>query len=254
MSEQPHDALSELRALHPAVAAAGSVCEALRAAAERAGYVLAVEPAAAQGLGLLGATVRAEGRTAYATLLREGGGDGEGEHEGGGGGGGGRVLAVDCWDYRACAATGSTRDPAEAADVLRAWVQGAGADELTARWPFLRTRDLAAADLRGEREAVARRWQGRLQGPARGMAGEWRRLAVAAHAEPRLRVLSPGRAMYWFTLSRRATPPVSQDLPQTRPLGRGRYEVTHADGRVRTVEGAAAAVAVILEGLPGDLR
>ncbi|WP_406865517.1 DUF6193 family natural product biosynthesis protein [Streptomyces sp. HUAS MG47] len=78
--------------------------------------------------------------------------------------------------------------------------------------------------------------------------------ASAPHALSSRRALSPGPSMYWLTFSRRAAPPICHDLPRAMPLGNGRYRVRFADGRLRELDSAAEAVALVMEGLPDDAR
>ncbi|MFJ9776745.1 DUF6193 family natural product biosynthesis protein [Kitasatospora sp. NPDC101157] len=227
--------LHEYAQLYPEVARAGSVRDALQAAADRAGHELTVELTSSPGWRHVAAKAETGARLATVSMLRA--------RE--------RTFALNCWTNGIHMASGSAQGLAEIAGAMHAWVRaGAGVRELTERWPFLRTWELAEAHERGE--AVPARWRMMLRGPARRQDSDFRDLVEAAHAEPRLRALSPGRSMWWFTLSRRAEPPICHDLPRTRPLGEGRYEVTLADRRVREVDGAAAAVAVILAALPDD--
>ncbi|MFB7911929.1 DUF6193 family natural product biosynthesis protein [Kitasatospora sp. NPDC056076] len=248
MSEQPPehtDPLGAYAALYPEVAAAGSVRDALQAAADRAGLELAVELTSSPGWRYVAAKAEtetetgaeADGRSATVIIPR-------GEE---------RVFLVDCWLGGIHMATGGALELADVAAVFHAWVRGSGVRELTARWPFLRTWDLAEAHERGEAEAVAARWRMMQRGPLPHRDAELLNLIRAAHAEPRLRALSPGQSMWWFTLSRRAAHPGVGEFPRTRSLGRGRFELTFPDRSVRVVEGAEAAVAVILEHLPPDL-
>ncbi|MFF2077982.1 DUF6193 family natural product biosynthesis protein [Kitasatospora sp. NPDC058162] len=232
------DALREYAARYPEVVAAGSVRGALQAAADRAGLGLAVELTSSPGWRHVAAKVEAGGgRSADVIMLN----------------GAERHFAVDCWVGGIHMATGRARDLAEVAGAFHAWVQGAGVRELTARWPFLRTWELAEAHERGEADAVEARWRMMQRGPVPERDADFRDLVRAAFAQPRLRALSPGKSMWWFTLSRLAAQPVTGDFPRTRPLGRGRFEVTLADRSVRVADGAAAAVAVNLDNLPPDV-
>lgn len=220
-------------ALYPEVAEAGSLRNALQAAVDREEPALAVELTSSPGWRYVAAEVRADDRSAGVLMA--------GEERG---------FLVDCWARDVHMASGSTQDLAEAAGALRTWIQGAGVRGLVARWDFLRTWELAEAHERGE--AVPARWRMMRRSAARGQDADWRELVEAAYAQPRLRSLSPGRSLFWLTFSRRAEPPACHDLPRTRPLGRGRFEVRSADGRVQEADGAAAAVAVIVRGLPDD--
>ncbi|MFF4922679.1 DUF6193 family natural product biosynthesis protein [Kitasatospora sp. NPDC001261] len=163
-----------------------------------------------------------------------------------------RGFDVSCWAGGVHLATGSTGDLAEAAGAVATWQAGARLAELLARSPFPRTWELAEAHERGD--AVPVRWR-RLRESAtheRRHETGLRELVEAAHAQPRLRALSPGRSMYWLTFSRRAAPPISYDLPRVAPLGDGRYRVRFDDGRLQDVDGAEAAVAAVVDALPDD--
>ncbi|MEU4115505.1 DUF6193 family natural product biosynthesis protein [Kitasatospora sp. NPDC028055] len=240
-AEADTDPLRAYAALYPEVVAAGSVRGALQAAADRAGLELAVELTSSPGWRKVAAKAESEteadGRSA--TVVTPGGGE--------------RVFLVDCWLGWIHMARGRALDLADVAAVFQAWVRGSGVRELTARWPFLETWDLAEAHERGETEAVAARWRMMQRGPLPHRDTELLDLIRAAHAQPRLRALSPGKSMCWFTLSRRAAHPDVGDFPRTRSLGGGRYELMFPDRSVRVVEGTEAAVAVILANLPQDL-
>lgn len=95
---------------------------------------------------------------------------------------------------------------------LHSWLQASRDRALVTQWPFLETWELAEAHERGE--AVAR-----------AVAARWRRLRESAARTP------DARAM---------------------PIGDGRFRVRFADGRLRELNGAAEAVAVIIAGLPDD--
>lgn len=214
---------------------------ALQAAVDRAGPGLRVgpmtsSPGSSPGRCHGAARVEADGRSASVVMLP----------------GGGCGFVVDCWAHGIHRASGSTQELSEVAGAVRSWIQGAEPRELAARWPFLMVR--AVAETREHGEEVAERWQLLHQVAdryaERWQQPDWRALVGAAFEQPRLRALSPGKSMHWFTLSRRAVPPICSDLPSTRPLGNGRFEVASADGRVREVEGAVAAVEVILDALP----
>ncbi|WP_406368720.1 DUF6193 family natural product biosynthesis protein [Streptomyces sp. NBC_00647] len=118
--------------------------------------------------------------------------------------------------------------------------------------PFLRIWELAEARERGETEAVAVRWRRLREAAARMPDTALHDLVEAAFRQERLRALSPGRSTCRLTFSRRAAPPVRDDLPGAMPVGNGRYRVRFADGRLQELDGAAQAVAVILAALPGD--
>ncbi|RKE22530.1 DUF6193 family natural product biosynthesis protein [Streptomyces sp. TLI_171] len=101
-------------------------------------------------------------------------------------------------------------------------------------------------------DPIAVRWEA-LRAFAAGQRGaDAREFVEAAYAQPRLRALSPGRAMYWITFSRRAAPPICADLPRVRAHGGDRFAVHLADGRVHEGHGAAATVALVLQHLPED--
>ncbi|MGW4692481.1 DUF6193 family natural product biosynthesis protein [Kitasatospora cineracea] len=231
----PAHPLHEYAALYPEVASAGSLRNALQAVADRAGLGLTVEPTSSPGWRYVAAEVEADGRSTNVLMASSE-----------------RKFSVNCWAYGVHRPSGSSQDLSEVAGAMRSWHQGSRVCELTAQWTFLRTWELAEAHERGE--AVPARWQMMRRIAAayaeRRQDTEWRDLVQAAFQQPRLRALSPGKAMYWFTISRRAAPPICNDLPRTRPLGNGRFEVTFANGRVQEVDGAAAAVAVIVDSLP----
>ncbi|MFE3205668.1 DUF6193 family natural product biosynthesis protein [Embleya sp. NPDC059237] len=236
----PNDPAHPLRAyvaLYPEVVGAGSLRNALQTVVDRVGLALTIEPASSPGWRYVGAEVEADGRSVNVLMARSV-----------------RCYLVDCWARGVRMASGSSRDLSEVAGAMRAWSRGLRLRELVAQWPFLRTWELAEAHERGE--AVPARWEMMRRSAAanaeRRQGTEWRDLVEAAFDQPRLRALSPGRSMYWFTLSRRAAPPICVDLPRTRPLGNGRFEVRFSDGRVREMDGAAATVAVIVDSLPDD--
>ncbi|MFC1435518.1 DUF6193 family natural product biosynthesis protein [Streptacidiphilus sp. N1-3] len=219
--------------LYPEVVEAGSLQNALQRVVDCAGRGLTVELTSSPGWRYVAAKMEAGDRSANVLMAS-----------------GERRLLVDCWAHGVHMASGSAQELSEVAGALRAWVQGARVRELVAQCAFLRTWQLAEAHERGE--AVPARWQMMRESAARRHGADWRDLIEAAVEQPRLRVLSPGSSMFWLTFSRRAVPPICHDLPRTRPLGNGRFEVTFADGRVQEMDGAAVTVAVILEGLPDD--
>ncbi|GAA1122144.1 DUF6193 family natural product biosynthesis protein [Kitasatospora arboriphila] len=231
------DPMREYMTLYPEVVRAGSLQNALQTVADRAGYGLPIELTSSPGRRYVAAKAEADGRSTNVLMaISE------------------RKFLVNCWAQDIHTASGSTQDLSEVADVMHSWIQGNRVRELVVQWAFLKTWELADADERGD--AVQARWRTIRRHAALDTARErdsgWQDLVEAAFEQPRLRVLSPGRAMYWFTLSRRAAPPICHDLPRTRPLGNGRFEVTFADHRVQEVDGAATTVAVILDGLPDD--
>ncbi|MYX32928.1 MULTISPECIES: DUF6193 family natural product biosynthesis protein [unclassified Streptomyces] len=219
--------------IYPEVVEAGSLRSALQAAVDREGRALPVELTSSPGWRYVAAKMDADDRSATVLLA-----------------GDEREFLVDCWAHGVLMASGSTQDLAEVAGALCTWVQGARVRELTSQWAFLRTWELAEAHERGE--AVPARWQKMRESAARRQDADWQDLIESAFEQSRLRVLSPGRSMFWLTFSRRAAPPICHDLPRTRPLGNGRFEVTFADGRVQEVDGAATTVAMIVDGLPDD--
>jgi hypothetical protein len=206
--------------------------------AHRAGRELPLELTSSPGWRYVAAKVEADGRSANVLMASSE-----------------RNFLVDCWARGIHMASGGTQDLSEAAGAMGSWLQGPGVRELVVQWPFLRTWELAEAHERGE--AVPVRWRMMREYAAmyaaRRHETEWQDLVEAAFEQPRLRVLSPGKAMYWLTFSRRAAPPICKDLPRTRPLGNGRFEVMFADGRVQEVDGATTTVLVILDSLPDDI-
>ncbi|MEU4098373.1 DUF6193 family natural product biosynthesis protein [Streptomyces sp. NPDC026673] len=219
--------------LYPEVVEAGSLQNALQTTVDREGRALTVELTSSPGWRYVAAKMEANDRSANVLMAS-----------------GERKFLVDCWAHEVHMASGSAQDLAEVAGALRTWIQGARVRELVAQWAFLRTWELAEAHERGE--AVPARWQMMRESAARRQDADWQDLIEAAFEQPRLRVLSPGRSMFWLTFSRRAAPPICHDLPRTRPLGNGRFEVTFANGQVQQVDGAATTVATILNGLPDD--
>ncbi|MFC8538138.1 DUF6193 family natural product biosynthesis protein [Streptomyces sp. NPDC057249] len=238
--EPPADPGHPLRtyvALYPEVARAGSLQNALQAVIDRAGPGLTVELTSSPGWRYVAAKSETDSRSANVLMAKDE-----------------RHFSVECWARNVHMASGGTQDLSEVAGAMRSWHEGSTVRALTTQWPFLRTWELAEAHECGE--AVPARWE-MMRRPAaarggRGRDTEWQDLVQAAFEQPRLRALSPGRSLYWFTLSRRAAPPICSDLPRTRPLGNGRFEVTCADGRVQEVDGAAATAAVIVDNLPDD--
>ncbi|NWF29573.1 hypothetical protein HW130_25525 [Streptomyces sp. PKU-EA00015] len=233
MSEQlpgaaPNDPLHEYAMLYPEVVRAGSLQNALQVVADGAGYGLTVELTSSPGWRHVAAQVAADGFSANVLMAR-----------------GERSFSVDCSAGGIRMATGNIDGLSEVAGAMHSWLQGPRVRELVAQWPFLRTWELAEAHERGE--AVPVRWRQLRAASARMQDTALHELVEAAFEQPRLRVLSPGRSMYWLTFSRRASPPICHDLPRAMPLGNGRYRVRFADGRVQDVDGAAEAVAVILD-------
>ncbi|MFJ1751427.1 DUF6193 family natural product biosynthesis protein [Kitasatospora sp. NPDC088134] len=101
-------------------------------------------------------------------------------------------------------------------------------------------------------DPIAVRWEA-LRAFAAGQPGaDAREFVEAAYAQPRLRALAPGRAMYWITFSHRAAPPQCHDLPRVRAHGGNRFDVHLADGRVHEGRTAAASVALVLQHLPEE--
>jgi hypothetical protein len=242
MSEQlpgavPNDPMHEYATLYPEVVQAGSLQNALQGVVDRAGHGLTVELTSSPGWRYVAARVAADGFSANVLMAR-----------------GERSFSVDCLAGDVRMATGDTDDLSEVAGAMRSRLQGPRVRELVEQWPFLRTWELAEAHERGE--AVQVRWRQLREAAGRLQDTALHELVEAAFEQLRLRVLSPGRSMYWLTFSRRASPPICHDLPRAMPVGNGRYRVRFADGRVQEVDGAAEAVAVILDGLPddGDLR
>lgn len=219
--------------LYPEVVWAGSLQNALQAVADRAGHGLAVELTSSPGWRYVAAQAEAEGRSTNVVMASRV-----------------RSFSVDCWAGGVYMACGRTEELAEVAGAMHTWLRGPGVGELVAQWPFLRTWELAEAHERGE--AIPARWRQLREVAARTDSTELHELVEAAFEQPRLRVLSPGRSMYWLTFSRRAAPPICHDLPRAMPIGAGRYRVRFTDGRLAEADGAAETVALILGGLPDD--
>ncbi|MEU1288194.1 DUF6193 family natural product biosynthesis protein [Kitasatospora sp. NPDC005856] len=235
----PDDALRAYATLYPDVAQAGSLRSALQAQADRDGHRLTVEPNSSPGWRRVAAQVTAGDRSAHVLMAA---------HT--------RSFTVSCWTGEVQMADGSTDDLAEAAGAMDTWQAGARLAELLARRPFLHTWELAEAHERGD--AIPVRWRqlrehaASERSLARRHGPELKDLLEAAHAQPRLRALSPGRSVHWLTFSRRAAPPICRDLPRAAPIGDGRYRLRFADGRLQETAGAAAAVTAIVEALPDD--
>ncbi|MEU5980383.1 DUF6193 family natural product biosynthesis protein [Streptomyces sp. NPDC047315] len=229
----PNDPMHKYQMLYPDVVQAGSLQNALQVVADRAGHDLAVELTSSPGWRYVAAQVEADGRRAYALMARDE-----------------RCFIVDCWTGGVHMATGNTQDLFAVAGAFDFWLQGPQIRELVAQWPFLRTWELAEAHERGE--AVPARWRQLRKAAARTPDTALHDLVEAAFEQERLRVLSPGRSMYWLTFSRRAAPPICHDLPRAMPLGDGRYRVRFPDGRLQELDSVTKAVAAIIEGLPDD--
>lgn len=225
--------LRRLEPYYPDVVAAGSVRTALQAEADRAGYALTVEMTESPGWRCVAARVTDGFRATRVLLaLNE------------------RSFLVDCWAGGVRMADGQTRDLAEVAGVAHCWAQAPGVRDLVARWPFLRTWELAEAHERGE--AVSVRWRLLRERAAKDPRLKLRELVDAAYEQPCLRALSPGASMWWLTFSRRAAPPISVDLPRAMPIKDGRYTVRFHDGRVQETDSAQQAIALIVSALPDD--
>lgn len=239
MSEQlagdaaPNDPMHEYLTLYPEVVQAGSLQNALQVVADRAGYGLAVELTSSPGWRQVAARVEADGHSANVLMAQSE-----------------RSFVVDCWTNHVRMATGSTPDLSAVVGALNSWLQEPGVRGLVAQWPFLRTWELAEAHERGE--AIAVRWRQLREAAARRPDTALHELVEAAFEQERLRVLSPGRSMYWVTFSRRAAPPICHDLPAAMPLRNGGYQVRFPDGRLQELDSAAEAVAAIIAGLPDD--
>ncbi|MFF0387532.1 DUF6193 family natural product biosynthesis protein [Kitasatospora sp. NPDC004615] len=219
---------------YPDVARAGSLRAALQAEADRAGLRLEGGPTETTAWRLTDAKVRSGERTVYVDLLP-----------------GDRQFTVACYVREVRMASGRTDDLAAVAAAVADWQRPVPVRELVTRRPFLGTWELAEAHERGEPIPV--RWKQLLANRNRRTKG-LREFIEAAHAEPRLRALSPGMAMWWVTFSRRAEDPISHDLPMVRPLGEDRFEVRHRaeDRPPLTTTGVAATVAAVLDLLPED--
>ncbi|MFE9636093.1 DUF6193 family natural product biosynthesis protein [Streptomyces sp. NPDC006463] len=229
----PKDPMHEYATPYPEVVQAGSLQNALQVAVDRAGYGFAVELTPSPGWRYVAAQAAAEGRSATVLMAQQE-----------------RCFIVDCWAGEVHMATGDTEDLSQVAAAMDSWLRAPRVRELVEQWPYLRTWELAEAHERGE--AVPVRWRQLREAAVLKQDTALHELVEAAFEQPRLRVLSPGQSMYWLTFSRRAAPPICHDLPRVMSIGHGRYRVRFADGRLQEVDGAAEAVAVILDGLPGD--
>ncbi|MFJ7204098.1 DUF6193 family natural product biosynthesis protein [Streptomyces sp. NPDC098789] len=218
---------------YPEVLASGSLRGALQEAADQAGLPLAVELTSAPGWRVVAAQVTADDRSAQVSMSL-----------------GDRSFSVHCTAADVSMATGRTEELSEVIGALHSWMRGHRLRELVAQWPFLRTWEPAEAYERGD--AVPARWRSLRGSAAQRGDTAMSDLLRAAFAEPRLRVLSPGRSMQWLTFSRRAAPPICHDLPRTMPVKGGGYRIRFTDGRLQDVDDAAGAVAIVLAGLPDD--
>lgn len=230
--DAPDDHLLKYEPYYPDVLASGSVLAALQAEADRAGYGFTAELMNnVPGWRCVAAEVTDGFRSTRALI-------GQGE----------RSFGVDCWAGRVWMATGRTRELPEVAGVAHSWLQAPRVRDLVTQWPFLRTWELAEAHERGE--AIPVRWR-HLRARAAGDP-QLRDLVEAAHEQPRLRALSPGTSMCWLTFSRRATPPISDDLPRVMQLSDGQYQVLFDAGRLDQTSSAAQAIALVVDALPDD--
>jgi hypothetical protein len=134
--------------------------------------------------------------------------------------------------------------------VAHAWLQAPRIRDLVMQWAFLRTWELADAHERGE--AISVRWRRLRERAAGDPRLRLQELVETAHEQPRLRALSPGTSMWWLTFSRRAAPPISDDLPRVMQLSGGRYQVRFVDGRLEETNSAAQAIALVVDVLPDD--
>ncbi|MFI1440510.1 DUF6193 family natural product biosynthesis protein [Streptomyces fructofermentans] len=238
MSEQssdpsPNDALRTYETHYPDVVRAGSLQNALQAAADRAGHGLTIALTSSPGWRHVAATVADRDRSANAFMS---------QHD--------RTFLVDCWAGGIHMATGSTADLSEVAGAMKSWLSESGLRELVTRWNFLRTWELALAHERGD--AIPVRWRRLREAATRMNDAPFQQMVEAAFEQPRLRVLSPGRSMYCLTFSRRAAPPICDDLPRVMPVKHGGYRVWFPDGTLETVDDARQAIALIVDGLPDD--
>lgn len=227
----PDDHLLKYQPYYPDVVAAGSMLAALQAEADRAGYGFTAKLMNAPGWRRVAAEVT-DGFRSTKVLMGQAV----------------RSFIVDCWAGEVWMATGQTRDLPEVAGVAHSWLQAPRVRDLVTRWPVLKTWELAEAHERGE--AISVRWR-HLRERAAGDP-QLRDLVEAAHEQPRLRALSPGTSMWWLTFSRRAAPPISADLPRAMRLDTGRYQVRFDDGRLEETDGAAQAIALVVDALPDD--
>ncbi|MER6672831.1 DUF6193 family natural product biosynthesis protein [Streptomyces sp. NPDC000983] len=231
----PHDPMAKYMALYPEVARAGSLRNALQAAAERSGHRLLVELTESPGWRHVAAQVAVGGRSVTVVTA---------EQE--------RCFSVDCWAGGVHMATGVTDELSEVVGVMEAWPRATRVRELVAAWPYLRTWELAEAHELGEAEAVSVRWRQMRESAVRRQDHVLSDLLEAAYEQPRLRALSPGRSIFWLTFSRRAAPPACHDLPKVMPTKDGRFRV-HVPGRpTEFVDSAAAAIAWVVAALPDD--
>ncbi|MFF2853002.1 DUF6193 family natural product biosynthesis protein [Streptomyces sp. NPDC058001] len=229
----PNDPMREYVALYPEVVRAGSLRSALQAVVDHGGHGLAVGLTSSPGWRHVAARVEADGRWANVLMAP-----------------GERCFIVDCGAGGVRMASGSTPDLFAVAGALHSWLRVSRVGELVAQCPFLRTWELAEAHERGEGAGV--RWRRLREAAARMPDTALHALVEAAFQQERLRALSPGRSTHWLTFSRRAVPPICNDLPRVMPIGNGRYRVRFADGLLQELDSAAEAVAVILAGLPDD--
>ncbi|MCU7826948.1 DUF6193 family natural product biosynthesis protein [Kitasatospora sp. DSM 101779] len=115
-------------------------------------------------------------------------------------------FLVRCRKQGAWLAGGRTADPAAAAGAVAAWMGGADLAEAGAAAPFLRYGDWALAHEREPLDPVELAWWHRLDRyllmpPDHPCESGTRALLEAAHAQPRLRRLTPvtSHFMLWFS-------------------------------------------------------
>ncbi|MFB7180045.1 DUF6193 family natural product biosynthesis protein [Streptomyces sp. NPDC056257] len=231
----PEEPLRAYAESYPEIVRAGSLRNALQAAADRAGPGLTIELMPPPGWRHVVARARSGDRCVIVSMTL-----------------GRRSFSVDCRDDGARTAHGGTTDLSEAADATRSWLRGQDVPALVARWPFLGSGEPSGGDEPGD--AVSVRWRQLRTSAAAPPYASLYELVEAAFAEPRLRALSPRTSHDWLRFSRRATAPLCTDLPMVRATGNGRYRVRTSEGLLHDTTGTARTIALILDHLPGDDR
>ncbi|MER6197440.1 DUF6193 family natural product biosynthesis protein [Streptomyces sp. NPDC001586] len=232
---EPEEPLRAYAEFYPDVVRAGSLRQALQAAADRAGHALTIGLMPPPGWRHTVARARSGDRSVIVSMTL-----------------GRRSFAVNCRTDGARTAHGNTTDLSEAAGATHSWLLGLPVPDLVARWSFLGSGEPSEAD--GPGDAVSVKWRRLRASAASPPYASLYELVEAAFTEPRLRALSPRTSHDWLRFSRRATAPLCTDLPMVRATGNGRYHVRTHGGLLHDTTGTAETIALILDHLPGDDR
>ncbi|WP_159401094.1 DUF6193 family natural product biosynthesis protein [Streptomyces sp. NRRL B-24484] len=167
-------------------------------------------------------------------------------------------FLVCCRKQGAWLANGRTADPAAAAAAVAAWMGGADLAAAEVAAPFLRYGDWALAHEREPLDPVELEWWHRLDHyllspPTNPCSSGARALLEAAHAQPRLRRLTPVTSHYTLWFSASATRPYEPVGHAVDPQRDGSFLVRSRAVRVvTTVATAEEAVALVVAGLPEE--